>query len=292
MNTDIELVAIGADAERRLARAARWLPAYESRFSRFRGQSELSRLNASGRPFHASPALFRLVELAIEFARRSDGMFDPAVLRRLEEAGYDRSFELLSSTPPRLAGAAIPRSSWRDVRLDPDTGTIDLPEGIGIDLGGIGKGFAVDRVAAILGTPCLVNCGGDVFAAGRPPGEESWWIGVSDPFHPKRDLMVLTVEDRGVATSSTLSRRWSVDGEERHHLIDPRTGEPSTSDAVQVTVVAPTAVEADYHAKVALLHGAEAGMQYVNTQPAIEGLAVRVDGALLQSAGFGGYWSG
>jgi thiamine biosynthesis lipoprotein len=89
-----------------------------------------------------------------------------------------------------------------------------------------------------------------------------------------------------------MNRRWNVDGKERHHLIDPRTGEPSASDAVQVTVAAPTAVEADYHAKVALLHEAEAGMRYLNAQPSIEGLAVDRDGAMFQSANFARYWSG
>lgn len=291
MNTDIQLFAAGPGAERRLARATRWLPAYESRFSRFRDQSELSRLNASGHPFHASPALFHLVELALEFARRSDGVFDPTILRQLEDAGYDRSFDLISSERIRPAQHAVRRSTWRDVQLEPATRTITLTRGTGIDLGGIGKGFAVDRVAAMLGTPSLVDCGGDVFVAGRPPGEDGWRVGVSDPFAPERDLMVLTVEDRGIATSSTLKRRWGASGRQKHHLIDPRTGEPSASDAVQVTVAAPTAVEADYHAKVALLHGAEAGMRYLNAQPAIEGLAVRRDRAMLQSENFGQYWS-
>jgi thiamine biosynthesis lipoprotein len=292
MNTDIRIVAAGRGADRRLARAAAWLPAYENRFSRFREHSELSRLNASEHPFHASPGLFQLVELAIEFARCSDGLFDPTILRQLEDAGYDRSFELLSFEPSGRAHRRSTRSSWRDVQLDPSTRTVTLSPGAGIDLGGIGKGFAVDWVAAMLGTPSLVNCGGDVFAAGRPPGEVGWRIGVSDPFAPEQDLIVLSVEDLGVATSSTMTRRWSARGGQQHHLIDPRTGEPSEADAVQVTVAAPTAVEADFHAKVALLHGTEAGMRYLNQQPAIEGLAVRRDGAMFQSANFGRYWSG
>jgi thiamine biosynthesis lipoprotein len=291
MNTDVELLAVGMGAERRLARAMRWLSAYESRFSRFRDESELSRLNAFGRPFHASPALFRLIALAIEFARRSDGLFDPTILHRLEDAGYDRSFELLSPEQTRPAHDAGRTETWRDVHLDQSTRTITLPPGAGLDLGGIGKGFAVDRLAAILGTPSLVNCGGDVFAAGRAPGENGWRAGVSDPFAPEKDLMVLTVEDAGIATSSTMNRRWRVDGRQKHHLIDPRTGEPSESDAVQVTVVAPTALEADYHAKVALLHGTEGGMRYLNALAGIEGLAVRSDRAMFQSENFGRYWS-
>src|SRR5438874_364284 len=96
MNSDVTLVCCRPDAERRLDRAGIWLRAYEDRFSRFLITSEMSRLNGSaGRPFRASPALFRQVELALSLARRSDGIFDPTVLRDLEAAGYDRSIELI-----------------------------------------------------------------------------------------------------------------------------------------------------------------------------------------------------
>ena len=242
-------------------------------------------------PFRASPALLHLVHVALEFARRTDGLFDPTILRDLERAGYDRSFELVRGAPS--APSPAPHASWRDVRVDEAARAVQLPTGAGIDLGGIGKGYAVDRVARILGTPCLVNCGGDVFAAGRPSDEGSWLVGVSDPFDQQRDLMVLRVADRAVATSSTVNRRWvAPGGVPKHHLIDPRTRTPSESDAVQVTVVAPTVTEADVMAKVALLLGAEDGVRYLNAQPGIEGLAVRRDRASFQSANFGRYWEG
>src|SRR4029453_8351955 len=115
--------------------------------------------------------------------------------------------------------------------------------------GGIGKGWAIDRLATMLGTPCLINGGGGVFAAGTPPDDDAWGGGGATPFHADRDLFVLRVVARGVATSSSLKRRWRVGDAMLHHLIDPRTGRPSDSDAVQVTVVAPTATEADYLAK-------------------------------------------
>src|SRR5689334_133573 len=94
MNTEIELVCTGDRAGRRLELAAKWLEAYEARFSRFRSTSELSALNASlGEPFPATPQLFSLVETSLELAQRSDRLFDPTILRGLEAAGYDRSFE-------------------------------------------------------------------------------------------------------------------------------------------------------------------------------------------------------
>jgi thiamine biosynthesis lipoprotein len=101
MSCDVELVCYAPDAGRRLARAERWLRGFESRFSRFQPASELSRLNAAaGRPFSASPRLMQLAGAALALACRSGGVFDPTVLRSLEAAGYDRSFELLDRRWP------------------------------------------------------------------------------------------------------------------------------------------------------------------------------------------------
>jgi thiamine biosynthesis lipoprotein len=291
MNSDIELSGAGPGIERRLQRAERWLAAYEDRYSRFRLLSELSRLNAAtGRPVRVSKGLLQLVELSLQLAWRSGGLFDPTVLRDLEAAGYDRSFELIATpaTPLRDRSPA----TWRDIIVDAEARTVTLPEGIGIDLGGIGKGWAVDRMAAILGLPCLVNGGGDVFARGRPPGEEHWRVGIADPFRPERDIAVLQVVDRGVATSSTVKRRWRVGDAVLHHLIDPRTGRPSTSDAVQVTAIAPTATLADYHAKVTLLQGADAALAYLNAERDVGGLIVSSEGKVLATSDLREYVEG
>src|SRR5438105_13911090 len=192
--------------------------------------------------------------------------------------------------PEIRRGTSVPRSSWRDVELDRRARTIMLPPDVGLDLAGIGKGWAVDRVASILGSPSLTNCGGDVFARGVPPDDDGWHVGVIDPFRPDEDLMVLTVIDAGVATSSSLKRRWKIGDAYVHHLIDPRTGEPSQSDAVQVTVVAPSATLADFHAKVALLLAAETGIRQLNDEAGVEGLALRSDGQQFQTARFEPYW--
>jgi thiamine biosynthesis lipoprotein len=293
MNSEVTLVCCQADAERRLDRAERWLVAYENRFSRFLVTSEMSRLNRSaGRPFRASPALFEQVQLALSLARRSGGVFDPTVLRDLEAAGYDRSIELIPPLGENRRPSRRREVSWRDVEADASTRTISLPAGAGLDLGGIGKGWAVDRLVAILGRPCLVNGGGDVYVAGRPPGDEAWLVGVADPFAPEQDLMVLMCEDRGIATSSTLKRRWRVGDAYLHHLIDPRTGRSSESDAVQVTAVASTGTLADFHAKVALLLGVEAGLRYVDREPEVEGLIVGTDGSRFESGGLDRYRMG
>jgi thiamine biosynthesis lipoprotein len=290
MNSDISLLSPRADAETRLERAERWLHAFERRFSRFQPDSELSRLNQhAGEPFRVSPALYHLVQLALGFARESGGLFDPTILRQLEQSGYDRSFEEIPLSRPADPRTAASRTTWRDVGMDAPCRTVTLPETSGIDLGGMGKGWAVDRLARILGSPSLVNCGGDVFASGMPPDDTDWRVGVADPFAPDDDLTVLRVRDRAVATSSSVKRRWKVGDRFVHHLIDPRTGAPSDSDAVQVTVVADTAVLADIHAKVALLSGVAAGLAYLERAPGVEGLVVDARGRTFRSRGLSEY---
>ena len=286
MNCDVELVSSRPDAERRFERAARWLKGFEARFSRFDPCSELSRLNAAwGRPVTVSPPMLRLVTAALSFAEASNGVFDPMVLRALESLGYGRSFEQLARGRQACGEWLGESYSWRDVSVEPAQRTITLPAGAGIDLGGIGKGWAVDRLAAILGSPCLVNAGGDVYCAGVPEDCDAWLVGVADPFEPQRDLTVLRVKDRGVATSSSLRRRWRDGIGWSHHLIDTRTWASSTSDAVQVTAVASNTLLADYHAKVALLLGIEAGLGYLNAEADVEGLIVDKAGQTCASSG-------
>lgn len=289
MNSDIELQAAGPDAERRFRRAAHWLGAYEERFSRFRLLSELSLLNrSSGTPVRVSPQMLQLVELSLHLAHRSNGLFDPTILRDLEAMGYDRSFEQIIGRPlTKRSRRRMP--SWHDIQTDHAARTVTLPEGAGLDLGGIGKGWAVDRIAAMLGTPSLVNGGGDIYASGQAPDEDCWRVGVADPFRPELDVAVLGVRDRGVATSSTVKRRWQAGDVVLHHLIDPRTGFPSTSDTVQVTVVASSATLADFHAKVALLNGAQAAIDYLNAEPETEGLVITREGSILHSSGLTEY---
>jgi thiamine biosynthesis lipoprotein len=226
----------------------------------------------------------------LQLAERSDGLFDPTILRPLEAAGYDRSFELIAPSFSRSGPTHSSRVTWRDVQLDAGSRTITLPEETGIDLGGIGKGWAVDRMAAILGRPCLVNAGGDVFLGGKPLEEAGWRVGIADPFKPETDVAVLSLQERAVATSSSLKRSWRVGELQLHHLIDPRTGRPSDSDVVQVTVVGVSATLADFHAKVALLMGSDAGLAYLNREADLEGLIVRNDGAMLQSRGLSEYF--
>ncbi|OGO40008.1 MAG: hypothetical protein A2Z04_01035, partial [Chloroflexi bacterium RBG_16_57_9] len=268
MNTFVEAQAFadGDMAASALAQVEAQFRASEARFSRFDPTSELSRLNqATGRPFRASPELFVLVAEALQAAAVSGGLFNPGILSALELAGYDRSFEQLDRREVTGPGTAI-SANERDtpipelpdlmrIRLDAQSRTIHLPAGLRLDLGGIAKGWTVDRAVALLADlgPCMVNAGGDLCAWGAPPGQSHWRIGIPDPWRPERDVAILRVRDKALATSGINRRRWRHNGREQHHLIDPHRGVPATSDLVTVTVIASTATQAEVLAKVAFL---------------------------------------
>jgi thiamine biosynthesis lipoprotein len=281
MNTDVTLFTRDWPGPEPLV-AAEWVfHQIEARFSRFRPDSELSLLNASaGAEVSVSPELFRLLELSRRFHDLSGGVFDPAVLPELEAAGYDRSFEQvppssLAAPPSRLRAAG----SIVDVRLDGERCSVRAPAGVRIDLGGIGKGWAVDEAARALASAgnYLVDAGGDIFASGDGPDGPGWVVGVADPWREGEDLTLVQLSDQALATSTVARRRWQRGGRWLHHLIDPRTGEPVENDVISVSVIAPRAVEADVFAKVALLLGHEDGERFLSDRGA-GGLFVRSDG--------------
>src|SRR5262249_24785664 len=157
------------------------------------------------------------------------GVFEPALLPQLESAGYDRSFERVVGDAPNAVTFPAERHSIREVEIDVRAGTVAKPDGLRLDLGGIGKGYAVDQAAAVLARArdFLADAGGDIYAAGRAPGGGPWRIGVADPANPDRDIAVVDLVDGAIATSTTAKRRWTRGGRLLHHIIDPCTGEPA-----------------------------------------------------------------
>ena len=254
MGSDAHVVVVGGPAgleERARARIAQ----LERRWSRFIDDSEVSTLNrCAGAPVKVSPETVELVQRAIEAWRITGGLFDPTVLGAVTRAGYDRSFDTLGPTP---------RARPSDLTLG--TGDIEilddlvrLPRGSGFDPGGLGKGLAADIVAEELRAAgargACVNLGGDVRLTGPNPSGGAWTVAVDHPWCAD-PITRLGITHGAAATSTTLRRRWQVDGEVRHHLIDPATGQPSTSDLAFVTVVAGYAWAAEVLAKAVLLRG-------------------------------------
>jgi thiamine biosynthesis lipoprotein len=229
--------------------------AEEQRFSRFRPGSELTRVNAAaGTWTPVSPAFRSLLHRALGYAATTGGLFDPTVLRALEAAGYDGDFdEVVRGARDRLR-PPVPCGRWEEIEIRGNT--VRLPDGAGLDLGGIAKGatvdLAVERIVSSVLPWVVVSAGGDLRVAGNAP---TLAIDVEDPATSGTALLTLRLAHGALATSSTAKRSW---GSGLHHVIDPRTGAPAETDAVQVTTWAPTCADAEVRAKVGLLVGAAA----------------------------------
>jgi thiamine biosynthesis lipoprotein len=168
--------------------------------------------------------------------------------------------------------------SLDDMEIDPSTNTVVLPAGLALDPGGIGKGLAADLAVARLMTAgasgALVEIGGDLAMAGTAVDEAGWLVNVEWPDPADGVLCSVAIGWGGVATSSTRSRRWLVDGVERHHQIDPSTEHCSTTDLDAVTVIAPTGWLAEVHATAALSTGSAGAVGYLDGH-GLSGIAIR-----------------
>jgi thiamine biosynthesis lipoprotein len=251
--------------------------AAERCFSRFVDDSELSRLNRSRGSVEVSPMLFEALSVAHRHVVASHGAFDPAVGGDLITAGYDRPFSPGALDRSASVHASDRHPTFSEVVLDSASHTVLLPPGVQIDLGGFAKGWTADIVSRTLPENSVIDAGGDAVLRGTGEDGEGWRVDVEDPFDPDHIVASLRVSECAVATSGITRRRWVAGGHEQHHLIDPHTRLPSRSDIAQVTVIAPSAQEAEVIAKTTLLLGSNEGMRWLRAQPNIRGLAVLRD---------------
>ncbi len=280
MGTDVLVVAAGGPTDLDVWAASR-VEALEARWSRFRPESELSRLNAAGgAPVVLSSETLALVSLAVESWRLTGGRFDPTVLPALRAAGYDRDFAAVPRDTADPVPDAVPAPGCAAVHMDPVVGSVQLDPGVALDLGGIGKGFAADLVATELlaagAAGALVDLGGDLRAAGVPPEQGGWLVEVDHPLDGQGAGM-LAVVDGAIATSTRVRRAWTRAGRVMHHLIDPRTGAPADHGLASVTVVAGETWRAEVLAKAALIAGPVEGARLV-VDAGVTGLLVHDDG--------------
>jgi thiamine biosynthesis lipoprotein len=248
MGTTIEIVLDAGDGDGALDFAEAEFERLEQIMSRFRPTSELSQLNRE-RWIDASVDLADVVGLALDARVRTGGRFDPTVHDALVAAGYDRTFEELPPDGARRRAAVCGGDATLVGRR------ITLGDGVRLDLGGIGKGYAAERVAELLALagPCLVSAGGDIAVRGIPPAG-AWAVAVDE-------RLTLGLERGGLATSGIDRRRWRRGGSEQHHLIDPSTARPAVGDVIRVTAIGSDAVEAEVLAKSLLLAGEAAALE-------------------------------
>jgi len=285
---EVELFALGPAQP--LEATADWIRALHRQLTRFEPDSELSRFNArAGEWVDVSPVLHDLLESSLKAFEDSEGLVNVAILPALISAGYDVTFadvarrsgvmSFADEAFPHRNGAVPHRNGAKTLTAPAGTpspagpiaplsdllqvvpGRARLAPGASIDLGGIAKGWIADRAVERLGPNSLASCGGDLHARGGGESGEGWPVGFGD--------RTLLLKDLAAATSGTTKRRW---GDGLHHLIDPRTGAPSTSDLSEVSVLASTALDAEILAKTALLLGSDHAEKYL--RPRSQGWAL------------------
>ncbi len=276
-----------AECADRIDEAFSWFRKVEEVTSRFDPQSELMHLcHEVAVPVEASPLLFRLIEFALAVAEESQGAFDPTVGRELEARGFDRNYltgARVSSLPD-----ATTACTYRDVVIDKKHCCVTLLKPMVIDLGAVAKGLAMDLAGQAL-AGCdgyAIDAGGDVLVHGPSLEDAAWRIGIQHPRQTDALLAALSVSDSAVCTSGDYERPGpSTEG--GHHIIDPRTGR-SPSEAVSVTVVAPTAMVADALSTAAFVLGPDRGIEFLE-QNGVEGLIIAGDLVQYRTQGFSRY---
>jgi FAD:protein FMN transferase len=287
MACDAHVILVGADAGAD-DRARRRLEDLEALWSRFRDESDVSRLNSSPEALLVvSLDTVRLVTTMKEAWARTGGRYDPTLLGAINAAGYASSADGSGRGSSRPHGPRAGHGAG-DVRVHHSAPLVAVPLGVGLDPGGIGKGLAADIVVRELidagAAGALVGIGGDLACAGAPPEPHGWRVAVEDPLERSRSLATVALAAGGAATSSTLTRAWVDDGERRHHVIDPSTGTPASTDLAAVTVFARAGWEAEAHATAALLAGSRGALDYLD-QAGLQGIVTTLAGETTSTPG-------
>jgi thiamine biosynthesis lipoprotein len=281
MGTIVEIVVAAPHkhtAERAMAHGFQALRQVEQRMSIYQSTSALSHINRLAAdtwvPLEAD--LLTVIAAALDVARQSDGALDVTVLPLMQLWGFVQHAGRVP-TASEIA-ATLPLVDYRHVQRDPAHSTIHFTrKGMGLDLGGIAKGFAVDNaLQALLAqgvSRAIVNAGGDLFAMGAAPSETPWLVDIQHPSIPERTLATMHVHNRSVATSGGYEKFFEQDGKRYCHLIDPRSGYP-VQDIASVTVLADTTMQADALSTAAFILGPDKGFALLAQLPNVEGVMV------------------
>ena len=276
LGTTCRWVTVGSsEAIRRFdGEALGWLAAFEAKYSRFLPDSWISVLNASagGAAVASDPEIDRILALCHEMHFLTRGVFDPTALPLIQLWDWRRA---QIPTDPQIE-AARQCVGWRKVERKP--GSVRLSDlGMCLDLGGMGKEYAVDQVALLARqcglTGALIDFGADIRVTGLPAdGRPGWHLGLEDPNQAGRAWCGLAVREAAVATSGDYHRGFNAAGKRWGHILDPRTGRPVQNGCQAVHVLAPSCTLAGMLSTAALVLGADEGLRLIESQPGAEGL--------------------
>ncbi|MEI6514384.1 MAG: FAD:protein FMN transferase [bacterium] len=247
-----------------------WVSGFEDQFSRFRPSSIISRINAAaGQEWveinKEAEALFALCDW---FHWSTKGLFDPLLLPLIN------LWNGQAIPDDREVKKAMAQCGWN--KLQRRKGSVFLPEeGMGMDVGGIGKEYAVDRVFEMADQSgiqnILINFGQDLRVQGQPPEGGPWRIGIEDPSDTGQCWAGVAVNNRAITTSGNYRRNVTINGQWFGHIFDPRTGYPVNNGCQAVTVIAPTCTEAGILSTSAFIQGSDEGLQFLDSFHQAEG---------------------
>ncbi len=271
--------------------AVQWVARFEMRYSRYRPDSIISQINqAAGAGWVQIDAeTEQVLDVCAAIAALSDGLLDASALPLLRLWNYKAEHPRLPSADEIARAKAL--VGWAKVERKP--GAVRLPlADMALDLGGWGKEYAVDAVTEIGRqhglTALLVDFGHDIRALGAPPGKPAWHVGLEDPHRPGQHRGSIALRDRAIASSGDYVRQFTIAGKRYGHIVDPRSGQPVSSGALQATVLAPTCLQAGVLSTVSFILGPEAGLKKIQDTHAADGLIV-TDRARYQTRGFFNY---
>jgi thiamine biosynthesis lipoprotein len=251
--------------------------------SHYKPESPLSRLNreAARGPVEVEPELFAFIAECLKYSRQSKGAFDITVGPLMKAWGF---FQGEGRVPDDREVAELrSRIGWEHVVMDSAHETIafDRP-GVALDLGGIAKGYAVDRVVGLLRrqgvAAALVSAGGStLFGLGSPPGGKGWEVSVEDPIDPNRVALTVPLKDRALSVSGSAYKSFEKDGIRYSHVMDPTTRRPVT-DMLSVVVLTGTGEAGDALDNAFFVLGVESSRQFLKELPQTEVFFFRPDG--------------
>jgi thiamine biosynthesis lipoprotein len=283
----VELWADAAPAgESAVAAVIQSMHDVDEMMSTYKPASQLSRVNdrAAQEPVKVDRELFEVIRNALEFSRLTHGAFDVTYA----SVGYLYDFRAHQRPTEAQIEKALPGINWRNVRLDPVALTVKFDHaGMRIDLGGIAKGYAVDRAIGLLQARgiahAVVTAGGDSRIIGDRFGRP-WIVGIRHPDDPKRVITRIPLVDTAMSTSGDYERYFDENGVRYHHIIDPKTGH-SASKVRSATILAPTAMQTDGLSKTAFVLGAEEALKIIEAIPGVDAIFVTPQGKVLYTKG-------
>jgi thiamine biosynthesis lipoprotein len=272
MGTSYSVVIYGADRDKLQAIVAQALE--EARrldhlLSNYLPDSEWSEVNRSAaeKPVPVSRELFDLLAACVEYSRQSDGTFDISVGPLMKVWGFYKG----SGHLPHRAEVrgALSKVGFKNILLDPSQRTVRFAQpGVELDPGGIGKGYAVDKIADLLRANgiriALISGGGSsIYAMGAPPGENGWKLTIKDPKNQNKAVSEVVLKDTSLSTSGNYEKYFLAEGKLYSHIMDPRTGFPSQG-MLSVSVIAPRTIDSEAWAKPFYILGREWAAQHKN----------------------------